>query len=885
MAEVRASISDRIYRGLLRLLPFDFRSEFESDMEQVFREQLARESRRGRIGLLRLWWETIAGIFHTAPREHLSILAQDVRYALRMLRKNPGYAAVAVLTLALGIGANTAIMSVISAVLLRPLPYENDRQIVVLHQTANRGASGEGIEDVAFSVPEINDYREQSSSFSSLVEYHSMRFTLFSKDEATRVRAGVVSPGFFRMFGVKPLMGRDFVEADDRPGAPAVLLLSYEYWKQHGGDPNIVGRTFEMNDRVHTVIGVLPPVPQYPNENDVYMPTSACPFRGSPAMQGNRGGHMMSLFGRLKPGVTAEKSQADLRMVASRLASDYPKSYPKEGGFTASDGLLREELTRRARVTLWVLLAAAGCVLLIACANVANLTLARMSARQRELSVRAALGAGKGRLLRQLGTESLILGVLAAGLGFLFASQSLRLLAAFTARLTSRAREIQIDWTMLVFALAVAIGTSIVFGTISALYSRDDLGAGMKDGAVNSTAGRKRSRARSMLVVWQVAFSLVLLIGAGLMLRSLIKLQQVDPGFVPNRVLALTVDLNWSKYPTRQQVRSFSDRLLAKIESQPGVLSAALSSSYPLDPDNTGGGWGGRFQIEGRPLREGEASPITSLRSTTPDYFKTLGMRLIQGRTFTAEDRDKSPLVVVINQSMARHYWKTEDPIGRRVSFDQGDSWARIIGIVGDVREFGLDQPPVDEVYFANAQTPSVGSLLVRTDRDPLALATQLRRAVMEIDPQTAIPNVETLEQARHNAVASPRVLADLLAIFAALALTIAAAGVGGMLALAVNQRWNEIGIRVALGAKPRDIVAMILRQGMGLVLAGLALGVLSALALTRLMRTLLFEVQPTDPVTFAGVSVVLASVALVACYLPARRALRIDPLLALRRE
>ncbi len=672
MAEVRASISDRIYRGLLRLLPFDFRSEFESDMEQVFREQLARESRRGRIGLLRLWWETIAGIFHTAPREHLSILAQDVRYALRMLRKNPGYAAVAVLTLALGIGANTAIMSVISAVLLRPLPYENDRQIVVLHQTANRGASGEGIEDVAFSVPEINDYREQSSSFSSLVEYHSMRFTLFSKDEATRVRAGVVSPGFFRMFGVKPLMGRDFVEADDRPGAPAVLLLSYEYWKQHGGDPNIVGRTFEMNDRVHTVIGVLPPVPQYPNENDVYMPTSACPFRGSPAMQGNRGGHMMSLFGRLKPGVTAEKSQADLRMVASRLASDYPKSYPKEGGFTASDGLLREELTRRARVTLWVLLAAAGCVLLIACANVANLTLARMSARQRELSVRAALGAGKGRLLRQLGTESLILGVLAAGLGFLFASQSLRLLAAFTARLTSRAREIQIDWTMLVFALAVAIGTSIVFGTISALYSRDDLGAGMKDGAVNSTAGRKRSRARSMLVVWQVAFSLVLLIGAGLMLRSLIKLQQVDPGFVPNRVLALTVDLNWSKYPTRQQVRSFSDRLLAKIESQPGVLSAALSSSYPLDPDNTGGGWGGRFQIEGRPLREGEASPITSLRSTTPDYFKTLGMRLIQGRTFTAEDRDKSPLVVVINQSMARHYWKTEDPIGRRVSFDQG---------------------------------------------------------------------------------------------------------------------------------------------------------------------------------------------------------------------
>ncbi len=378
------------------------------------------------------------------------------------------------------------------------------------------------------------------------------------------------------MFGVQPLMGRDFTEADDQRGAPAVLLLSYEYWKKHGGDPNIVGRTFEMNDRVHTVIGILPPVPQYPNENDVYMPTSACPFRGGPRMQENRDGHMMSMFGRLKPGITAEQSQADLRMIASRLQNDYPKSYPKDAGFTATDGLLRDELTRRARVTLWVLLGAAACVLLIACANVANLTLARMSARQRELSVRAALGAGKGRLLRQLGTESLILGVVAAGLGFLFASQSLRLLAAFTARLTSRAREIHLDWTMLLFALAVAIGTSIVFGSISALYSRDDLSAGMKDGAANAGTGRRRSRARNVLVVCQVAFSLVLLAGAGLMLRSLIKLQQVDPGFVPNRVLALTIDLNWSKYPSRPQIRDFSKRLLAKIESQPGVLAAAL---------------------------------------------------------------------------------------------------------------------------------------------------------------------------------------------------------------------------------------------------------------------------------------------------------------------
>jgi len=880
--ESKPSWGDRIYHSLLRLFPFDFRDEYESEMETVFREQREHaRKQRGQMGLLRLWWETLSGIFRTAPSEHLSMLRQDTSYALRMLRKNPGYAIVAILTLALGIGASSAIVSVVAAVLLRPLPYQNDAQLMVLHQPAQKV----GFDDIGFSVPEIKDYRQQSASFSSLVEYHSMRFTLFSKDDATRVRAGVVSPGFFGMFGVKPILGRDLTEADDQSGAPAVLLLSYEYWKQHcGGDPNIVGRTFEMNDRVHTVVGVLPPVPQYPDQNDVYMPTSACPFRGAPAMQANRGGRMMRLFGRLKTNVTPDHARADLGTVAGRLEHDYPKFYGKELGFTATSALLRDELTHHARLTLWVLLGAAACVLLIACANVANLTLARMSARERELTVRSALGAGRGRLLRQLATESLIVGLAAAGLGVLFASQSLHLLAAFAAGLTSRAREIHMDSTMLVVALVVAVGTSIVFGSISALYSRDDLGAGMKDGAPHTTIGRRRSRTRNFLVVWQIAFSLVLLIGAGLMLRSLLKLQQVDPGFVPNRVLAMTVDLNWSKYNGRPQQLEVGKRLLEKIQSQPGVLSAALSSSYPLDPDNVGAGKAA-FQIEGRELRPGEAARAANVRAATPDYFKTLGIRLIQGRTFVASDNQKAPLVVVINQSAARHYWKDEDPIGRRISLDGGDSWAKVIGIVGDVREFGLDQPADDEAYLALNQNPALGSVLARTDRDPILLATQLRRAILEIDPQTAIPNVQTLEQARHDAVASPRVLADLLAIFAVLALVIAAAGVGGMLALSVNQRWNEIGIRVALGAKPRDVAGMILRQGMTLVVAGLAVGVVAAIALTRMMRTLLFEIQPFDPVTFAGVSLTLALVALIACYLPARRALQVDPLLALRRE
>jgi predicted permease len=876
MGARKPSLSDRFYRSLLRLLPADFRGDFGPEMEEVFHEQHASVRRRGdRIGILRLWWETVTGIFRTAPREHFSMLHQDVRFALRMMRKNAGYSAAAILTLALGIGTNTAIFSVIDAVLLRPLPYHKGHELVVLHQEAPRI----GIDDMRFSVKEIADYKSQNRSLADLVEYHSMLFTLFSGQEAQRVRAGVVSATFFDMFGVHPILGRTFFPSDDRPGADPVLLLSYEYWKQHqGGDPNIVGKKFEMNDRAHTVIGVLPPFPQYPNENDVYMPASACPYRAR--IVANRNGRMMSLFGRSKPGLKIADVRRDLAAIAQRLQQTYPESYNKAIGFTASSNPLHDELTRNAKPTLLVLLAAAGFVLLIACANVANLTLARMQRRERELVVRSALGAGKGRLLRQLVTESLIMGLAAAALGTVFASFSLNLLIQFTARLSPRAREIHIDTSVLLFALLAGILTSLVFGSISALYSREDLSETLKEGPPHVTMGRVRRRARNVLIVCQVAFSFVLLVGAGLMLRSFSKLQRVDPGFIPQQVLAMTVDLNWSKYNTAAKLLDVSDHLLAKVQSVPGVLSAALSSGYPLEDT---GPWFRNISIEGRKDRDRETQPVASIRTATPDYFATLGIPIVQGRAFTRDDGEDAP-VVVVNQALARHHWPGETAVGKRITFD-GKTWITVAGVAGDVREFGLHLEPSDEVYVPHTLNPNVGSILLRTSHDPAIMAERIRRAILEIDPKTAIPNVQTLEQVRSDNLTSQRVMTNLLAIFGALALLVAATGIGGILALTVSQRMHEIGIRVALGAKPGDVFRTVIRQGMSLVAIGLAVGLIGALAFTRLLQTLLFQVTPTDPATFAAVSLLLASTALMACYVPARRATRIDPLLALRQE
>jgi predicted permease len=587
------------------------------------------ERERGTAALCKMWWATITDIIRMAPREHLSVLAQDVRYALRMMRKNTGYTAAAVLILGLGIGVNTAIFSVVNSVLLRPLPYAEGDDLVVLRQPQTKL----GVEDAGFSPLELEDYRRRNRSLDGIEEYHAMNFLLFGRNEAHRVRVGVVSPRFFDLFGVKPLFGRTFAPGDDAHNAEAVLVLSYEFWKQtEGGDPRIIGKVYQMNDKPHTVVGVLPPIPQYPNENDVYMPTSACPARSNPANIANRNFRLVSAFGRLKPEATVEMSRRDLSMISHTLQKDYPQNYPERAGFSAAVSALRSDLTHRARPMLLALLGAAAFVLLIACANVANLVLARMARREHELVIRTAVGAGGGRLLRQLLTESSIMAVLSAGIGVLFAAGSMRLLAQFAGLLTPRAREIAIDGWVLAFAILCASATTIIFGSIAGLYSRHDVAAGLKEGGSRQTAERSRRVVRGTLIAAQVAFSFVLLIGAGLMVRSFLEMKGVDPGFVPQRLFAVGVRLNGYKYNTPEKRVGVANRLLEKVRSQSGVMYTALSSSFPLDPEQAGGTNNPvHFRIEGDTRSEAELPGIHSIRSATPDYFKTLGIPLVAG--------------------------------------------------------------------------------------------------------------------------------------------------------------------------------------------------------------------------------------------------------------
>jgi putative ABC transport system permease protein len=876
------SRSTRFYRALLKFLPFDFRSDFGPEMEAVFDEQHRHASRQeGRVGVFRLWWETVLGIFRTAPAEHWAMLRQDAGFALRMMRKNPGFTLAAVLTLGLGIGANSAIFSVVNAVLLRPLPYAHGERIITITQQAPKA----GLVGQPFSVPELLDYRSQNGSLDAVVEYHNMNFILLGRSEPERVETGVVSWNFFEVFGIRPLFGRTFREDDERPGAPAVLMLSYEYWiRSFGGDPTVVGKTFSMNDRPHTVIGILPPVPQYPNENDVYMPTTACPFRSSERVMTSRTSRMVDVFARLRPGISLAKAQADLTGVARNLQRTYPDAYPPNIDYGVLATSLHERLTSNARPTMLTLLGAAGFVLLIACANVANLNLARLVKRERELSVRAALGAGRVRMFRQLLTESFLLALVGGGIGLVFSWGALSLLVSFAARFSPRAREVQMNGEVLLFTLAVALITSILSGTAPALAARETIGANLKENSGQTTASKGRRRLRGLLIVSQVGVSFLLLIGAGLMLRSFMRLQHVDPGFQPENVLTMNIGLNFAKYNTGDKERAFFEALLERIGQQSGVKAAAVSMTIPLGSDMH---MDSDFQLEGQtPPPAGQHLNVADFRVVSPGYFLALHIPLLAGRAFSNADRPGAPDVAVVNRSAAKHFWGGRDPVGTRFSTDNGRTWTEIVGVVGDTKEYGLEKPSPDNFYVPLAQNPLLnGTLVVKTAGDPLSLAGQVIEQIYQMDPNQPAAAVRSLEQVRAESVAGPRLTTNLLGLFAALALAIAAAGIGGVMALVVNQRKHEIGVRMAIGAGPGAILRMVLGQGLALALVGIVLGFGAALALTRVLRGLLFEVEPTDPLTFAAVAAVLSIAAVAACYIPARRAASVDPIIALRTD
>ena len=871
---------DKVERDMDKELRFHLEMEIEGNVRRGMSPAEARRQALMSFGGVEKFKEECREV-RGAPL--IDSLLQDIRYGARILVRNPGFTVVAVLTLGLGIGANTAIFSVIYGVLMRPLPYKDGNQLVIVQQQAPLAH----ILNVPFSVKEVQDYRDQNQTLDSVVEHHSMSFTLLGGKEPQRVATGVVSANFFDVLGVKPLLGRTFVDADEQHGSDAVIVLSYQYWKQsHGGDPDIIGRTFQMNNRPHTVIGVLPPIPQYPIEQDVYMPTSHCPTRSSEQFIANRNARMMSVFGRLKAGIPVSQAQADLSTLAGNLQQQYPDSYPTNRGYAANVVSLQEELTRRAKPTFLILLGTAGLVLLIACANVANLTLARLMRREREMAIRSSLGAGRGRLIRQLLTESTLLSLAGGALGLALAAGGLQLLVRFAARFTTRSNEIKIDGLVLLFTLGISVATGLIFGLMPAFSSDKNLTGALKEGGGRTSSGVKRQRVRNLLIVAQVGVSFILLIWAGLMVRSLIKLQHVNPGFDPERVLAMRISPNWSKYNTNQETIALLERILDKARSEPGVLSAALGSTYPLNQLGINNGPFNRgFQIENRPVPEGELLPQADFRTASTDYFETVRQPLVRGRTFAESDKDKAPLVAVINQSTARHRWGDDDPIGRRISFDRGQNWLTIVGIVGDVRQYGLDKDPADEIYIPLAQGGFGGNLLVRTALDPMSISKLMRDAVYEVDSDTAVDRVQTLEQVRSDAVASPRLTAILLGMFAGLALLITAAGIAGVMALSVNQRTHELGVRLALGASPSKVLRMVMRQGMFFVMIGLTAGFAGALLLGRLMSALLYAVAPTDPITFAAVGAVLLCVAAAACFIPARRVTSIDPMLALRSE
>ena len=812
----------------------------------------------------------------------MQTLWQDVRYGARMMTKNPGFSLVAIVALALGIGANSAIFSVINAVLLRPLPFAEPERLVTVGNTDLK----QGTNEFFLTWPDFADYRAMNQSFQTLAGFDERDVTLTGTGEAARLHGAMVTSDLFPMLGVGPQIGRAFTAEEEKPGTH-VVLLSHGLWQRRfNADPNVVGRAVGINGRSYTVAGVMPAGFAFPlgaEPVELWINAGVDGEGGAPLMK-QRGNHYLEVLGRLKPGVTLAQAQAEIGRIAANLGQQYPDTNSAFGGIAVP---FYQRVTGDARLALLVLLGAVGCVLLIACANVANLLLARASARRREIAIRAALGAGRGRVVRQLLTESVLLSLCGGVAGMMLALWGTEVLLAMVPKGLPRAAEASLDGRVLGFTLLISLLTGMLFGLAPAWQSlRTDLNDTLREGGRGGDG--RGSRVRSALIVSEVAVAFLLLVCAGLLINSFWRLRQVNPGFDPKSVLSFRVSLPGTQYDKPEKVEAFYQQLSSRIQAMPGVVSVSGVNPLPLSGNNAGVG----FAIEGQPTDPGRPFPYdTYLRVIRPDYFQTMKIQLVAGRDFNERDKLESTPAAIINESLAKRYFPNQNPLGRRInpSFGvdgRGVLWREIVGVVKDVHHASLSEDSDAEVYVAHTQAPwNTITVVARTSINPSSLIQSVRNEVRSLNPDLPVYDIRTLEDRISLTVAQPRFQMLLLTIFAGIALLLTAVGLYGVLAYNVAQRTQEIGIRMALGASAGKVRAMVVRQGMTLALAGIGLGLIASFAATRLLASLLFGVTATDPLTFALIGLAMLLIALAACWIPARRATKVDPMIALRYE
>lgn len=813
----------------------------------------------------------------------METLMQDIRYALRVIINNPAFSIIAVLALALGIGATSAIFSVVNAVVLRPLPYKNpDRLMTLWEQSLQRN-----VPEMPISYANYKDWVEQNQVFDHIAIFSFTGLNLAGTGEPERVFGVRAAASLFPLLQVNPMLGRAFTEEEDRVGVAPVVVLSHSLWRRRfDSDTEVIGKAVTFNNQSYTIVGVMPAGFEFPSgfsfRNRVINDPIEfwTPIALTAGLQ-PRGAHSHLAVGRLKQGVTVEQARAEMSAIQSRLEQQYPDA---NTGITVNLLPMHEQITGNIRPALLVLLGAVAFVLLIACANVANLLLARATARQKEIAIRTALGASRWRIVRQLLTESVMLSMAGGLLGLLIALWGTSLLIAVSPNTIPRAKDISVDGGVLLFTIIVSVLTGLLFGLVPALQaSKLELNETLKEGARGTSGGIHRNRVRSVLVVTEVALSLVLLVGAGLLIKSFIRLQQAGLGFTTENLLTMRVSLPPAKYNDAVKQGDFYKQALERLRNLPGVQAASGVTMMPLTPNYSATD----FRFEGRPVPPPGEEVISSHAAAAPDYFRAMGIPFISGRDFTERDNREAPGVAIISESFAHSFMHGEDPIGKRIAFgDDNPRWLSIVGVVADVKHFGLDIPARPVVYTMYLQNSGAQmSLVLRAASDPASLAPFARREILAVDKDQPISDVRTMQELLSESIASRRFSMLLLALFAAVALILAAVGIYGVMSYSVTQRTHEIGIRMALGAQTRDVLKLIVGQGMIVALAGVVIGLAASFALTRLMESLLFGISATDPLTFFIIPLVLVAVAFGACLVPALRAAKVDPMIALRYE